>query len=489
MGAETPNTTVVQAVPTPANPAHEHTGDTTTVERMKALTSQLDVALERLDEAKADDTAAVNEQRDALKAITRDLDELKTAEEGRQNDAQIAKAISDATEAKEAVKALIKSDAHQRVGSNAIAETAARKGSLLAGVMYSRSPDAEEQAVGKAILREMGVANGGPDASAGYGGYLPAKAVAGGQDVGKATLGTSDATGQFIVPNNLVDEFIRPAMFKGAITQLTTAINGVTSNGVDIPFRNEEFNTTARATVAAFGSTKENVNLVYDGYTATMYTLARIYDIGKQFARQSQGAAEQDVLSELADGFARGVSHYAINGSGASEPYGLITALNNAANRYDTTFTAAATLAGSVASGIATAAADLGERDVDDGLSALVDPTTYWLMLRQGADAAGFYFNPAQGPTAINVPAGTLVSPFGIPVLKTSDMIADEMIVGQFGRLKIYYGENFRVDSSDVANTRWDQNLIGFRGEQEMGLDARPVVYAGYFQLIEDIVP
>jgi len=192
---------------------------------------------------------------------------------------------------------------------------------------------------------------------------------------------------------------------------------------------------------------------------------------------------------ELADGFVRGVDYYGIRGSGAAQPYGLLSALDAAGDAYDSTFTAAATLVGSVASAIATAAGDLGGREADDQLSALMDSSSYWLMLRQGADAAGFYFNPSSGPTAINVPPGTLVSPFGIPVFRSNNMEAEHMIVGDFSKLKVYYGENFRVDSSDVAGTRWDKNLIGFRGEQEMGFDARPAVYSGHFQLVEDIVP
>jgi hypothetical protein len=31
--------------------------------------------------------------------------------------------------------------------------------------------------------------------------------------------------------------------------------------------------------------------------------------------------------------------------------------------------------------------------------------------------------------------------------------------------------------------------LTGFRGEEEMGFDARPAVYAGYFQLSTDVIP
>ena len=40
-----------------------------------------------------------------------------------------------------------------------------------------------------------------------------------------------------------------------------------------------------------------------------------------------------------------------------------------------------------------------------------------------------------------------------------------------------------------MAGTRWDVNVTGFRGEEEMGFDARPAVYAGYFQMITDITP
>jgi len=45
------------------------------------------------------------------------------------------------------------------------------------------------------------------------------------------------------------------------------------------------------------------------------------------------------------------------------------------------------------------------------------------------------------------------------------------------------------VDTSDIAGTRWDYNVTGFRGEMEMAFDARPAVFAGYAQLITDIIP
>ena len=248
-------TSNVQAVPTPPNPAYEHEGPN--VERMKALTTQLDAAVKALEESKGEDEARVKEQREAIKAITADLDVLKTAEEGRKREAEVAKAISDAQEAKAAVEHLVKAQAHRNIGGNAIAQVAHQKGAFLAGILMSRSGDAEEQAAGKAMLRELGVTK---ERAWGEGGYI---------GDAKATLGTSDATGQYIVPNNIVDEFIRPAMFKSSFSQITTSITGVTSNGVDIPFRHYD-QVPTRATVAAFGTTKENKDLAYLGYTATM---------------------------------------------------------------------------------------------------------------------------------------------------------------------------------------------------------------------------
>jgi hypothetical protein len=67
-------------------------------------------------------------------------------------------------------------------------------------------------------------------------------------------------------------------------------------------------------------------------------------------------------------------------------------------------------------------------------------------------------------------------------------MPTDDLVVGDFRRLKGYESA-VRIDSSDQAGSRWDTNLTGFRGEIELGLDARPAVYAGYFQYVADIVP
>ena len=311
---------------------------------------------------------------------------------------------------------------------------------------------------------------------------------------GKATLGTSDATGGWIIPNAIVDQFIKPATAKNVYRQICTVRDGVTAFAVDVPFRSA---TPARAVIAAFGATKENVDVAYNGYTATMYTLARIHDIANQFLRQSSGAAEADVVEELANAFALGEAFYIREGTGSSQPYGFATALTNSPAAFTTSFTASATtLAGSIASAIALAAGALAGRSVMP-TAAVMAAAQYWLMISQGTDSAGFFFNPAGGPNAINgVGAGVLMSPFGIPVYGDASFdqfataaILDDLYVADWKSLKLYFGESYRVESSSVAGTRWDANITGFRGEEEMGLDARPAVYSGHFQKIADITP
>lgn len=303
----------------------------------------------------------------------------------------------------------------------------------------------------------------------------------------KATLGSTDATGGWIIPNAIVDDLIKPATYKDPFAGICTDVPGVTAFAVDIPFRNARPN---KAVVAPFGNTKENVDLGYDGYTATMYTIARIHDLGAQFVRQSRGAAERDVMGELATAFALGTEYYTVQGTGSSQPYGIVTAFSNAPATFTTSFTASATtLAGSVLTAIATASGDLAGRDRVPN-AAVVSATMYWTMLSQGTANSGFFFAGLAGMSNIpNVASGTLVTPFGIPVIPDSQFPTDDLVVGDFKVLKRYFGQTYRVDTSTEAGSRWDDNLVGFRGEMEFGLDARPAVYAGALQYVADIQP
>lgn len=465
--------------------------EVTVATQIGTMAHRLEEIANDMGKAKDEDTARYTSLRDEQVKVAGELSALKAKHDADIREDETKAALETAREWRELLfRGDVREPSKARlIGSGAKAQGYTR-GDFLRGVFDSGSRDTERQAQGKAILADL---------AGRFGQQLEdgTKAVTYQTAWGKATLGETDAAGGWIIPNAIVDDLIVPAQVTNIYRTLCTIVPGVTAATIDIPFR---IGARARAVVAAFGGTKENVNLVYNGYTATMYTIARIYDIGNQFLRQSRGAAEQDVLSELAAAFAQGESYYVREGSGSSEPFGYTSALTNGPAAFRSTFTASATtLAGSIGVAIATAAGALAGRGVSAGgrgLSAVMSASSYWTMLSQGLDAAGFFFNPASGPEAINAPAGTLISPFGIPVypdaaadLQGTAAVTDNLVVGDWKSLKIYFGESYRVDSSDVAGARWDTNLTGFRGEEEIGFDARPAVYAGHFQMITDIVP
>lgn len=416
----------------------------------------------------AESKARLDELSTEQKRITDDVAPLLAAKEKAEQNAAIAHTQS------------------QLESLMASTRTASKAGAIGAG----RRMDSDPQYKAGAFLGAISdLRSGDPDA------FHTAKATLEGlsqhEDAwGKATLGTSDATGGWIIPNAIVDDIIKPAQFKNPYRELMTVINGVTAAAVDQPFRSAA---PARAVIAAFGATKENVDLVYNGYTATMYTLARIHDVGNQFLRQSQGAAERDVMQELAAAFALGEAFYIREGTGSSQPFGFTSALTNGPAAFRSTFTASATtLAGSILTSIATAAGALAGRGrTPDG--AVLAATTYWTMASQGLDGTGFFYAPANGPRDIK--PNTLLTPWGLPVYadaaadnEGTAAVIDNLVVAEWSSFKVYFGESYRVDSSNVAGTRWDANITGFRGEEEMGFDARAAVYSGVAQLVTDVL-
>jgi HK97 family phage major capsid protein len=310
-----------------------------------------------------------------------------------------------------------------------------------------------------------------------------ARVTYGGEAWSKATLATTDATGGWIVPNALVDEIIKPALLDNPYRSLVTVVPGVTAFQIDVPMRTAR---PSRMTIVSRGATKENVDLTYNGYTATMYTLARVHDLANQFLKQSAGAAERDVISELGQAAALGERYYIMEGSGSSEPYGLQTAITNSAYSDEITHTPATTLAGSVAAAVAKGLEVLLGRGVFPD-AAVVSGATFGLALSQGADQAGFYVPDA---FSANRPWENPIRVRGIPLIPDPSMTAsDDLIVGRFKSLKVYFGDSFRIDSSSVAGNRWDENETGFRGEFEMGLDARAAVFTGNFTHSADVTP
>lgn len=458
-----------------------------TLDAIGKAVAQLDNLATEMAKAKDEDTARYDTLRAEQAKVAGDLSTLKAAHEAEVREAEVKAALETVNEWRNAMASMREPSKAAMIGrgAGAPAPNPFAPGVFLSSVHGASSRDYEHQIAAKATLRALGLEFHDVDAlKALYG-------AAWGGTIGKSTLGTTDATGGWVIPNAVVEDVIKPASATNIYRGLMTVINGVTAATVDRPFRAA---TASRATVVAYGQTKDNADLAYNGYTETMFTLARIYDIGNQFLRQSAGAAEQDVMGELASAFALGEAYYVREGSGSSEPFGYTSALTNGPSTFRSTFSpSATTLAGSIAAAIATAAGALAGRSVmPDG--AVLTAAAYWTMLAQGTDTAGFFFAPANGPTAIK--PGTLVSPFGIPVYADpaadqvgTAAVADNLVVAQWKRFKIHFGQEYRVDSSSEAGERWDKNLTGFRGEEEMGFDARPEVYAGYAQMVTDILP
>jgi len=470
-------------------------------ENVAALTAKLEEAVSIMAESKESDGARWTEANKARTEHGEAIQKLVEAHDLAEREAATTKAQADLQDFLASVRNPSKAAA---IGGNGIidgspGQAAGQAGDFLLNVYLARSVDAEDQRRGKQGLKAMGLQWEDPW---GPGGAVKnTAAVSGSQSrvevdpnggyAVKATLGTSSATGQAIIPNAIVDALSKPAAYEHPFRTLMNTVTGVSSFAVDMPTR---AGGPARAAIAAFGATKENRNLSYLAYTATMYTMALIYDIGKQFLRQSAGAAEQDVLSELGHAFALGEAYYVLSGSGSSEPYGLLTGLATTTNDYRTSHTAAATIAGAAATAIAKAAGALANRNrVANGV--LVNAADYWTMVAQGADAAGFYIaGVSQGPATVDPGPGVAGGPaglriWGLPVFPDTTITSDRMVVGDFKAAKLYIGEDYRVDSSDIAGTRWDTNTVGFRGEMELGFDARPAILAGAFQDVNDFVP
>lgn len=368
------------------------------------------------------------------------------------------------------------SKAHLQGGGRSDAGRAGGPDASLAffvAVAQAKSRDAGEQAIGKAALETMGSL------------YVEELDTAG---AGKATLGTSGATGGFIMPNYVVDRLVTPAPFVNFYHNLMTVVTSTAAPGVSIPYRAA---LPTRATITAWGQTKDNVDLAYLNYSATFYTMARIHDVANQLLRYSQGAAEEDVTQDLGVSLALGERYYVMSGAGTTEPYGILTALAAAPATFTSSFSpTAATLAGSVAKAIATCAGALAARNRIGGLSAVMSGVAYAEMVSQGTDTAGFFFAGLSGPTSVNldVPFGTLVSPWGVPVYVDSQLADDQLVVAQFKAAKLYIGANYRLDTSTEAGTRWDTNLTGFRAEMDLAFDGRPAVAAGAFQQVTNLL-
>lgn len=300
----------------------------------------------------------------------------------------------------------------------------------------------------------------------------------------KATLGDTAGAGGNVVPPNVLESVIEIATALNPYRNLLTVVDAGFVAGVDVPV---EGLAPVRATVQAYGALKTNINFTVSKYSATMYTLAAIYDVGNQLLRNSRGAAEKLVRDRLARAQALGEAYYILQGSGTSEPKGILTSIGTSGTFVSSFTPSASTLAGSVASGIAKATGALANRARQpDGV--VVNAADFWVMAAQGTDTAGFFLAPAGGPSQINPTIG-MMRIWGLPVYADINMPTDNLVVGEWKSAQLYTGQTWRIDVSDQAGDRWDRNETGFRGEEEIGFNADAFVTAGMFQRITDLVP
>jgi HK97 family phage major capsid protein len=303
----------------------------------------------------------------------------------------------------------------------------------------------------------------------------------------KATLGETDANGGYLAPRAVVAEATGVAVANNPYRNLLTVVTGILGPTVEVPHIGLA---PSRATVQARGATKTNVGVSLANYTATFYTIAVIHDAANQWLRQTGGAGERLIRKRGAEAISLGESYYILNGSGTSEPKGLLTSLGTSGTFVTSHTAAQTTIAGNIASGLAKASGALADRNRTPS-GAVMNAGDFWIVLASGADSAGFYINPAGGASEVNATGGfsngaAAIRLWGIPLYADPNMPPDSLVVGDWKGAEMYLGDGFRVDVSTEAGDRWDKNLTGFRFEEELAFNADPYVVSGLFQRLID---
>lgn len=305
------------------------------------------------------------------------------------------------------------------------------------------------------------------------------------QEFVKAVLGTSDATGQAIVPNNFVSRLVEQIALVNPYRRYFNVTTGVTGAGVDIPYEVDAI--TAALVQGAYGSNKDVRDFGFTQATATMYTIAQIADIGNQLLRQSNGAAENAARRRLAGAIGMKEAQWINNGSGSSQPLGMLQAFMNYGDI--ATFKTALN-SESRAAAIGRGIGALEARGVmSDNLVVFMHPTDFWELATEtlgSSGSGGWVYDPATG-AAGNPP---ITSTWGVPIARDpnwpSAYIGTAVIVDKTAP-DIFTGQEYRIDVSSEAGSRFDQNITGFRAEEEFGFNFLPVVATGRAQKVTGI--
>ena len=297
----------------------------------------------------------------------------------------------------------------------------------------------------------------------------------------KAVLGTSDATGAAITPNNFVADLVDQLSLENPYRTVFDVVN-VNAGSVDIPYVTTAV--TAALLQGAYGSNKDIRDFSFGQATATLYTIAQIADIGNQLLRQSNGAAERVARRRLAASIGMTEATYITNGSGSSQPLGFFPALAAYGDvaAFKTTLSSEPRLA-TMARGIAA----MESRGVSrSNLVFAMSPTDYWEAAAEGLGtsyAGGWAVEPAAGPAS----GEPITRAWGVRLLSDPNWPAAKVGTGLLidaTEVTIFTGQGFRIDVSSEAGNRFDQNVTGFRGEEEFGFNAEPYVRTGRVQQI-----
>jgi HK97 family phage major capsid protein len=298
----------------------------------------------------------------------------------------------------------------------------------------------------------------------------------------KSVLGTSDATGQAIVPNNFVAALVEALTLSNPYRAVFDVVDGVQGVAVDIPYSVTAV--TQALLQGAYGSNKDVRDFSFNQATATLYQIAQIADIGNQLLRQSNGAAERSARRRLAGSIGMLEAIYITNGSGSSQPLGFFPALGAFGDpaAFKTTLSSEPRLA-TMARGIAA----MESRGVSRAnLVFAMSPTDYWETAAEGLGtsyAGGWAVEPAQGAAG----SPPITSAWGVRLLSDPNWPSAKVGTGLLidaSEVQIFTGQGYRIDVSSEAGSRFDQNVTGFRAEEEFGFNAEPYVRTGRVQQV-----
>jgi hypothetical protein len=113
-----------------------------------------------------------------------------------------------------------------------------------------------------------------------------------------------------------------------------------------------------------------------------------------------------------------------------------------------------------------------------------MSPTDYWETAVEGlgtAYAGGWAIDPSGGAAA-NPP---ITSAWGVPLKSDPNWPAAKVgtaLIIETSDVEMFTGQEYRIDVSSEAGSRFDQNITGFRGEEEFGFNAEPYVRTGRVQ-------